>query len=832
MLKSTAPKPASAQKSSILKSSFAPSTFQLRLFASVIQSFESQQLRIHDASTGRLRCQHAAKPAQRITCLDWGFSKPHITPRHKSRKRDDVLLAYGTSTSEVYLFSPTEGSVVGELSGQHEQGITDFKFSTSDSNEGWSLGGDGKLVKWDISRRKAVRTITLQDSSTTTISPVSASSILCASSTPHLLLFDDQNDFAIQSFDAMGHPINSIHPSDTGAASSPKFFLAADGDRYMNVYDCTRHRLVRTLIASGRISSLTLDIVDDIAVGDDQQQVLAAVNKDGLVELFPQPFAQAPQQNGSIQSTRKNLVKKSTAQFKLLDSSNRPSAILSASFHGPEIWLVSVDSGVDLSFQKVRWQDEGSGDVLFTGLKEVIKTKSSSSLHSATLNGIKDNGNAHVDESNTVVTNGIGVAGSQDAPLELDDSGEDEDDDMSAPDKEGPADPEDAEPSDDEMVDAPENPQKTLSPTAAVSIAEEREEDQEPTFGDLAAALQRPKTIAIPTAPNVASLINSGGALSLPTGMSLSTVLTQALRTNDIPLLEACLHTTETDVVRNTITRLDPSLAANLISKLADRIVSRPGRYGHLQLWIQHLCVAHGAAISANPAARDKLKVLYRALDQRARGLPNLLVLKGKLQMVEGQLRFRREIAAQRAEQGVGGTLGRSVPIVVEGETENWNSDDDDLDEAIGGIAPARKRARKALDGLIGDAYAESSSSEDDIDDDDMPATLTNGIAPSDSDHEEGFSDDEDGPAQKPGKLVDDIADLESGSESASDDDDESEADEEDDDDDEDNSEMDDFINDDDDPSVADDDSLLDDAPPETADDAPSLKPKTKRRKT
>merc|ERR1711939_919152 len=116
-------KPASARagasKSSILKSSFAPSTFQLRLFASVIQSFESQQLRVHDTSTGRLRCQHAAKPGQRFTCLDWGHSTSHPngTPSKKSKKQDSVILAYGTSTSEVCLFSPSEGRLVGELAG-------------------------------------------------------------------------------------------------------------------------------------------------------------------------------------------------------------------------------------------------------------------------------------------------------------------------------------------------------------------------------------------------------------------------------------------------------------------------------------------------------------------------------------------------------------------------------------------------------------------------------------------------------------------------------------------------------------------------------------------
>jgi len=155
---------ASTHKSSVLKSSFAPSDFQLHLFASVVQSFDSNQLRIHDTTTGRLRCQHDSRSGSRITCLDWGYYKTpsqeqRQTPSKKKRKRHDpsegAVVAYGTSSSEICFFSPAEGKIVGSLTGAHEREIRDFKFSGY--KECWSIGDDGKLVQWDLTTCQIIR---------------------------------------------------------------------------------------------------------------------------------------------------------------------------------------------------------------------------------------------------------------------------------------------------------------------------------------------------------------------------------------------------------------------------------------------------------------------------------------------------------------------------------------------------------------------------------------------------------------------------------------------------------------------------------------------------
>lgn len=161
----TTSKSTSSGRSSILKSSFAPSYLQLRLFASVIQSFESQQLRIHDVTNGRLRQQHTVSAGSNITCLDWGYYgnayREHKASSKKKRKRaneqENAVVAYGTSTGDICMFSPSQGDIVGTLNKGHERAIKDFRFVSEDNLQAWSIGDDAKLVQWDLRKDQVTR---------------------------------------------------------------------------------------------------------------------------------------------------------------------------------------------------------------------------------------------------------------------------------------------------------------------------------------------------------------------------------------------------------------------------------------------------------------------------------------------------------------------------------------------------------------------------------------------------------------------------------------------------------------------------------------------------
>ncbi len=76
-------------------------------------------------------------------------------PKDQTR---DVVVALGTSDSEVQMYSPAEAKNVGTLREAHTQGIRDFRFADKGMNaEGWSIGGDGRLVQWDLRKNRVLR---------------------------------------------------------------------------------------------------------------------------------------------------------------------------------------------------------------------------------------------------------------------------------------------------------------------------------------------------------------------------------------------------------------------------------------------------------------------------------------------------------------------------------------------------------------------------------------------------------------------------------------------------------------------------------------------------
>ncbi len=250
------------------------------------------------------------------------------------------------------------------------------------------------------------------------------------------------------------------------------------------------------------------------------------------------------------------------------------------------------------------------------------------------------------------------------------------------------------------------------------AVLEDAEEAGEPSFGDLVKA-------------NAAEMIDVAGALEdpspqtvtypkgapkqPPSGASLGTVLTQALRTNDISLLESCLHTTDINTIRATIQRLDSSLAGKLLQKLAERIHKRPGRAGSLMVWVQWTLVTNGGYLATQPHLIRSLAELNKVIDERAKGLSSLLSLKGKLDMLEAQIELRRSMQTQR------------------------RLDEDEDDEGVIYVEGQESEEEGAVKAKLSNGDLRDISDVDSDVSEDMP--LTNG-AIADSEDEEGDSSD------------------------------------------------------------------------------------------
>lgn len=340
----------------------------------------------------------------------------------------------------------------------------------------------------------------------------------------------------------------------------------------------------------------------------------------------------------------------------------------------------------------------------------------------------KQLGNGSLDESRTVVAGG-GAAihsntnGNEVVDISSDSSSEDE-----------VADSNSESAAEDRPVVGEDVAMEDAKPTAdsPIHILEDAEEDADggPSLGELAQA-NAAETIDVAGAFEDLSArtlaFPQGKQLQTPSGASLGTVLAQALKTNDVSLLESCLHTADVPTIRATIQRLDSPLAGTLLQKLAERLHRRPGRAGSLMVWVQWTLVTHGGYLATQRDLIKKLADLNRVIDERAKGLQSLLSLKGKLDMLEAQIELRRNVQNQRRQIDEEDDEGI---IYVEGE-ESEGEDE------------VAKPQRIASNGdLVDISEDESGISED------MPRT--NGVI-ADSDDEEEDSNEEDG-------LIDDEA--------------------------------------------------------------------------
>ncbi|OQD87667.1 hypothetical protein PENANT_c005G09138 [Penicillium antarcticum] len=771
-------------KSSILRAAFSPSEYQLALFASVIQGLDAQHIRIHDTNTGRIQCEHALGPKETITSLDWGYYGGSGKGRDLSKKKrkrgsdvngaidgldqGDIVVAFGTSTSDIRMYSPAEDKIVGTLTGAHDKGIKDFKFTADrPGQEAWSIGGDNKLVQWDLRTGQSIKTIHLPASSVFSAlsRPVPSSlPLICASQAPYLIDAENADESPVQ-FPAMRNTIHTVVSSSTVSAGEGSF-LASDGDRFINVFDAATQKLVRNLVAEQEVSSISLH-TDGNATPE--KQILAAITEDGTIELFSKPFVQ-PQNApaASAKASRKQMTQKANAALKITHNASSSACVpvVSTIFQGPNLVVAYSEGGVVPVFERVKLIDETSEELAFTGTKSVVKTKSSSALSSVTTNGAKDSGESRVDESRMVVEQGNLV----DNDVQMEDTRQDADSESDSE--------EDSDDEDNKKSKA--STEKKTKPAKQAVAAEdvemqnaseseegEEEEGAEPSFGELLRANSGQEVdveaeleddvlmgALVPGKPKAA-------VQQIPTGVSLSTVLTQSLKTNDAGMLESCFHTSDTTIIRTTIQRLDSSLAANLLQKLAERLASRPGRYGHLLVWVQWTCVAHGGALAGHPELLKRMATLYKVMDQRSSSLPSLLLLKGKLDMLDAQLGLRQAIRG--GDEGMDSEDEENV-IYVEGQDDLEDSETEAKTPRTKSIRDQVYDEDESMMNGMDDSEDEEDGSDDEDDDEEPVLDIEAAESVGSSDAEESLEeneDDDDDEVDSDGSMVDFIADTE-----------------------------------------------------------------------
>lgn len=647
------------------------------------------------------------------------------------------------------------------------------------------------------------RVLSLPDQSARTLCPF-GSYILCAAL--KVFLIDPESLEPTISFSASNNAVHSIRASAAKQSnlSSPSSFLtAAENDRFINVFVKEAGACIGSLVAESDVITIISPAIDRDASSENDMttnatdQILAAINRDGVVELFESPFtfgsSTAQKEPESLKARMTQRTRKARALVKVVrsDRSTARVPLLDAAFQDHELVLVWTEGGVDLRFDRVQWRKADTMDIILEGVHEVVKGKEAAAVEAVVMNGVKDMGKMHVDESHTVVAAGGQLRSSEVAAGEpvfiAISSGEEETD---YEDDELPEQMSQSSSDEDPPPPAPVSQKGDTPPSEGDARMEDANEDgrdahqgateaDEPTFGEIIRAnASGPVDVQAAFAnPNTQGFAPANErSLQIPSGMSLGTVLTQSLRTNDISLLETCLHVRDVATIRATIERLDSSLASTLIQRLAERFHSRPGRAGSLLMWIQWTVVAHGGYLASQPGAMRTLGSLHRVISERARSLPLLLSLKGKLDMLEAQMNLRATAQARsKAQSGLNEEDEEGV-VYVEGQEEDASEDEPQGSDADDVEMDALDNGM-ALDDAMESREDEGSGFEEE---DEMPTTMPNG-ATTESDNEgsqsssEGLFDEEaestDGDSSGEGSIDDvDHEDVDSmGSDASSD---------------------------------------------------------------
>ena len=582
-------------------------------------------------------------------------------------------------------------------------------------------------------------------------------------------------------FNASTNAVHTIIHSTPRSSLGVIFLTVAESDHFINVFHEDSTTLIGSLRTENEVTSLSLysslgpstkaEKTSDLSVRTVQpKEALAALNKDGLLEIFPEPFdfggVSSQYESGNLKARMKQRTRKAAAQIRIIrpDKSSNIVPLLNASFRGGDIMLAWTDGSVNLQFDTVHWRDESTGSILLKGITDIIKAKSSAGVGAAVMNGVKDMGKSQVDESRTLVANGGDTEDMlmKDRPPEVLDisSGEEESEfeEDGAPVKASEASAregrkESGSDVDVEMEDVEAKNFGAQKDSGSDAAPEQHEEAGEPSFGELirADASEAVDVEASFIDPNAQSLVPASdqSLRQLPSGMSLGTVLTQSLRTNDTNLLETCFHVKDLSTIRATIERLDSSFATVLLQRLAERLHSRPGRAGSLMVWIQWTLIAHGGYLAGQPEVMTKLASLHRVVKDRANSLQSLLSLKGKLDMLEAQMNLRKSMQiGSRATKSLDEDDEEGV-IYVEGQEQSSSEDEgqDQMERKANGSPPSEV-GEKAQD-LTNEADPDTNGSDVDSDEDDsenaLPTTM-NGIVEDedeDSESEEGGLFDE-----------------------------------------------------------------------------------------
>ncbi|XP_033097150.1 WD repeat-containing protein 43-like [Anneissia japonica] len=553
------------------------------------------RLTIWDTITGIPRQQYTPSShlSATCTCISWSAIKHDVEdgPKRKRRKsekrsneKDIEIIAMGTSSGSILLYSVLKGDLLSKLDGGHDDTVNDLCWHPKD-NTLFSCSDDQHIVQWNV-RDGKVKCKWKADKSSVNSMCISPCGKIIISAGRTIQVWDLETKEVLKKFTGHASSVSSLKmvslnnttndDDDTSVLESVDgcyFMSMAVGDRIINVWQIKAASKNKSSIVQFTLPDEPTQLTISNKLDSEPHIFVSVVTKSGQVHIFD------PVLNGR---SKKPLSHRSTVQVATQGSQNempKPIPIMCSRFYNDSDQRMLVVHG---SFMKPVFEN-----IVFSAETDVCLIRDDPSL--------------------TQLNQGDKVADKVRQPLTSQDVT------VLAPGNMAPARP--SQETDGFKKD--NNKRKSLR--TELSLAE------------------RLNTMEI------AQAIPQTSKTQQPKTESLAVLLTQGLQSRDKDILRRVFRYNKEYLIRNTVRRLPVPLIIPLLQELAVRLNTNPENGQNCVVWTKIVLKMHTSYLMTCPDLVQLLSNLYEMINSRTTMGNRLSKLHGKLDLMLSQIMEQNE---------------------------------------------------------------------------------------------------------------------------------------------------------------------------------------------
>ncbi|GES86925.1 WD repeat-containing protein 43 [Rhizophagus clarus] len=284
-------------------------------FALVTQSVDRHRLRVFDTHVGTVINDFSSETEEKFNCLTWGkidLNKKVDAPSPKKKKKLSPeneqyikVIALGSQTGSIIIYSISHGSVIKTLSGTHTSPINDFIF-TKECKKGYSCSEDMNIVEWNIDNEIVISKWNVGSQMTKHKLALSHDETKLLSVGHSIIMLDLQSKQILKTFTGHATRITNIMFS----TKDELFITSAEHDRFINIWKCQDNGSLDALTLDENITNLSISKVNTVL----------AVSEAGILYLFKDITSSLPTDTTPQNKKKKRFTThKAEAQIKFLN---------------------------------------------------------------------------------------------------------------------------------------------------------------------------------------------------------------------------------------------------------------------------------------------------------------------------------------------------------------------------------------------------------------------------------------------------------------------------------------------------------------------------------